>query len=301
VTGRGRALLAASVLVAGPAARAQDFDAARIVTEPLGNGLYVILTEGEGIVAGNVLVSVGADGTLLVDDQVPGTAPKLEAAIAALGGGDVKFVINTDWHVESAGSNALLAGKGAWIIAQENSRQMMLHEHSVNLVTKSFDQPAFAEQALPVISYDTTMRMHFNGDRIDLMHFGPAHTSGDTAVILHARNLAHLGDVFNTSAYPFIDADNGGSLEGLIDFSESALGELEPGAVVIPGHGPVSNYDGLAGYISMLKTIRDRMSALVGSGATLEQVVAARPTSDWDASMGDPAVLIDRAYASMTR
>lgn len=289
MTGPGRALLtagvlAAVVLAAGPAARVQDLEPPRIVTEPVGCGLYVILAEGEGVVAGNVLVSVGDDGTLLVGDQTPGTVPKLEAAIDAVGGSSVAFVIDTDWHADNAGSNALLAGAGSWIIAQEHSRQMLPDEH-----------------ALPVISYDSTMHMRFNGDRIDLMHFGPAHTSGDTAVIFRDRNLVHLGDVFSTSTYPYIDADDGGSLDGLIDFAERVLAELEPGAVVIPGHGPVSNYDGLADYISMLRTIRNRMAALVGSGATLEQVIAARPTSEWDARMGDPDVLIDRAYAAMTR
>jgi glyoxylase-like metal-dependent hydrolase (beta-lactamase superfamily II) len=143
--------------------------------------------------------------------------------------------------------------------------------------------------------------VHFNGDTIDLMHFGPAHTTGDTAVIFRDRNLVHLGDVFNTSGYPYIDADNGGTLDGVIAFCQAVLAELEPGAVVIAGHGPVSNYEGLEDYVVMLSAIRDRMSSLVASGATLEQVVAAELTSDWDHAMGDPTRLIDRAYAGMTR
>ncbi|HEY5568294.1 MAG TPA: MBL fold metallo-hydrolase, partial [Gammaproteobacteria bacterium] len=142
---------------------------------------------------------------------------------------------------------------------------------------------------------------HFNGQRIDLLHFGPAHTTGDTAVIFRELNVVHLGDVFNNAGYPFIDADNGGSLAGIVDFCRGVLDEIDENAVVIPGHGPVSNYGGLADYVAMLSTIRDRIAALVESGATLEQVVAARPTAEWDEARGDPANFIDRAYTSMTR
>ena len=280
---------------------AQDFDQASIVTEQVGDGLYVLIAEGEGVIAGNMLVSIGPSGVLLVDDQVPGVAPKYKAAIARLGGGDIDFVINTHWHFDHADGNQLLAKDGVWFVAQENSRSMMMSDHVINLVDSVREQSAYGAEAWPVITYDKSMRMHFNGERIDLMHFGPGHTTGDTAVLFRDHNIVHLGDVFNTSGYPFIDADNGGSLEGVIAFSESVLAELRPGAVVIPGHGPVSNYQGLVDYISMLKTIRDRMSALIGSGASLEQVIAARPTSDWDAKQGDPLRLIDRAYASMTR
>jgi glyoxylase-like metal-dependent hydrolase (beta-lactamase superfamily II) len=133
------------------------------------------------------------------------------------------------------------------------------------------------------------------------LHPGPAHTTGDTAVILRERNLAHLGDVFNTSGYPFIDADNGGSLAGVISFCERVLEELTAGAVVIPGHGPVSNYQGLADYVTMLTAIHDRLADMIGNNMSLEQVIAAEPTADWDAARGDPLMLIDRAYASMTR
>jgi len=292
--------LLAGLLLAGLAS-AQDFDKARIRVQPVGDGLYVFFGEGEGVIAGNMLVSIGNNGVLLVDDQVPGIAPKYKAEIARLGGGDVDFVINTHWHFDHADGNQVLGPEGARIVAHGNSRRMMMRDNTINLVSQTREQPAYARDAWPVATYDVEMGLHFNGDRVDLMHFGPAHTTGDTAVIFRDRNLVHLGDVFNTSGYPFIDADNGGSLEGVIAFCEAVLAEIEPGAIVIPGHGGVSDYAGLAAYVQMLKTIRDRISALTGSGASLEQVVAARPTSDWDATRGDPTTLIDRAYASMTR
>jgi glyoxylase-like metal-dependent hydrolase (beta-lactamase superfamily II) len=110
-----------------------------------------------------------------------------------------------------------------------------------------------------------------------------------------------MGDVFNNAGYPFIDADNGGSLSGIIAFSEAVLRELNEDTVVIPGHGPVTDYAELADYVAMLRTIRDRIAALIAGGATLEQVVAARPTRGWDEEQGDPAAFLNRSYASLTR
>jgi glyoxylase-like metal-dependent hydrolase (beta-lactamase superfamily II) len=294
-------LLAAAGALATTAASAQDFSTARIVTESIGDGLYVLFGQGENVIAGNMLVSIGEEGVLAVDDMVDGIVPKYKAAIAELGGGPIDFAINTHWHFDHSGGNPVLANDGVWFIAHENSRAMLLKDNVINLVSQTIDQPAYGSKALPVITYDAAMRLHFNGHEIDLLHPGPAHTTGDTAVILRDRNVVHLGDVFNTSGYPFIDADNGGSIDGVISFCEAVLAELDPGAIVIPGHGAISDYQGLADYIAMLKTIRDRMSSLIRSGASLEQVIAARPTSDWDAAKGDPAMLIDRAYTSMTR
>ncbi len=293
----------AAITLAGVAsmAVAQDFDGARIVPEPIADGLTLLVAEGEGVVVGNILASVGASGVLLVDDQQVPLTPKVRSAVAGLGGSGIDFVINTHWHFDHAEGNQGLAQDGVWFVAHENSRSMLMHDNTVNFVTQIFDQPASPPRALPVVTYDDTMRMHFNGHRIELLHFGPAHTTGDTAVLFRDRNVVHMGDVFNTLSYPFIDADNGGSLEGVISFSEHVLAELEPDAIVIPGHGEVSNYDGLVDYIAMLKTIRDRMSSLIRSGASLDQVKAARPTSEWDTKWGDPTTLLDRAYASMTR
>jgi len=155
--------------------------------------------------------------------------------------------------------------------------------------------------ALPAITYDDRMQFHFNGERIDLMYFGSAHTTGDTAVILRGRNVAHLGDVFNTGGYPFIDADNGGDIDGVILFCEGVLREIDENTIVVPGHGPIGTQADLAAYVSMLRTIRERVAMLIADGATLEEVIAANPTAEWDAVRGDPVRLLDRAYASLTR
>ena len=251
-------------------------------------------------VGGNIALSIGANGVLIVDDQFPPMVPKYKATIGELGGGKIDFVINTHWHFDHADGNQTLGPEGTWIVAQENSREMMMKSNVINLVSSKREQPAFGPTALPVTTYDASMRFYFNGERIDLMHFGPAHTTGDTAVIFRGHNIVHMGDVYISSGYPFVDADNGGSLNGVIEFCEGVLKELDEGTIVVPGHGPVARYQDLVDYVAMLTTIRDRVQALVRSGATLQQVVAARPTSEWDEKQGDPANFLNRAYASLS-
>ncbi|HEY5665415.1 MAG TPA: MBL fold metallo-hydrolase [Gammaproteobacteria bacterium] len=293
---RARFFTALASIVMAPLALAQGLGSPEIRSQALGDGFHVLFGPG----AGNMLVSIGDSGVLLVDDGVPAIVDAYRARIVELGGGDIDLAINTHWHFDHADGNQVLGPDGVQLVAHENSRQMMMQDNLINLVSQTFDQPAYAPEAWPEITYDTTMRIHFNGERIDLMHFGPAHTTGDTAVIFRDRNLVHLGDVFNMGGYPFIDADNGGSLEGLIAFCERVLAEIEPGATVIPGHGGVSDYQGLADYIAMLSEIRDSLSSLIEDGASLEQIVAAGPTADWDEVRGDPMMLLNRAYASMT-
>ena len=177
---------------------------------------------------------------------------------------------------------------------------MMKTDHVINLVVSAYEQKAYPESAWPDITFDEDMQFHLNGQTIALMHFGPAHTTGDTAVIFQGSNAVHLGDVFNNAGYPFIDAGNGGGLEGLIEFCEKTLQNIDEDTVVIPGHGPVTDYQGLSGYIEMLSVIRDRMMALIDEGKSLEDVYAAKPTADFDRQMGNNIGFINRAYMSFT-
>lgn len=276
-------------------ARAQDFANVTIETQPLGDGLYVLFGQG-----GNILASMGDDGVFLVDTQFPELVPLYRDAIQQLGGGEIRFVVNTHWHFDHADGNQVLGPDGAGIAAHDNSRRMLLQDNVVNVVSRTIDQPAYTRAALPVLTYGNSMNFHFDGGRIELMHFGPAHTLGDSAVVFHDRDVVHMGDVFNNSGYPFIDADNGGSLNGIIEFCTAVLARLPETAIVVPGHGPVSDFHGLEAYVVMLSEIRDRLSALMSSGATLDQVKAAQITAEWDAEKGDPTMLLDRAFASLS-
>ncbi|HEY8519815.1 MAG TPA: MBL fold metallo-hydrolase [Gammaproteobacteria bacterium] len=268
----------------------------QIREQKIADGFYVLFGVG-----GNIVVSIGEQGVLIVDDQFPEMVPRFQAKIRELGGGDVDFAINTHWHFDHADGNQTLGPAGTWLVSHAVSRDMMTRDNRINLVSQVREQPAYPASALPVITFTESMQFVFNGERIDLLHVGPAHTAGDTAVIFRDRNAVHLGDVFNNAGYPFIDADNGGSLTGIIEFCTRVLAELRPGATVIPGHGPVAKYEDLRDYIEMLTTIRDRISSLIESGASLEQVVAAQPTKEWDAAKGDPASFLNRAYTSLVR
>ncbi len=272
-----------------------DFDA-EIEVQTIAEGFHVLFGVG-----GNIAVSIGSQGVLVVDDQFPQMMPKINAAIADLGGGEIDFAVNTHWHFDHAEGNLALGPAGTWLVSQANSRDMMMAEHLINLVSLSYKQQVYPAAALPVITYDDRMQFHFNGEQIELLHFGPAHTTGDTAVIFRGRNAVHLGDVFNNSGYPFIDADNGGHINGVIGFCEAVLGVIDTDTVVIPGHGPVTDYAALSAYIDMLKTVRDRINKLIEGGADLEGVIAAKPTAGYDETYGDSGLLVDRAYTSLTK
>lgn len=268
-----------------------------IRTQQLADDLYLLFFE----TGGNLLVSIGEQGVLIVDDQFRNRVPAYQARIRELGGGDIDVVINTHWHADHAEGNRVLGASGSWIVSHINSREILKRERIVNTVQRQTTYEPWEEAALPVATFDDTMQVHFNGARIDLMHFGRAHTTGDAAVILRNHNVVHLGDVFNTSSYPFIDADNGGHVDGVIEFCEGVLMQIDANTVVVPGHGEAGTYEDLRDYVEMVRTVRDRIAALVARGASLDEVVAANPTADWDDELSNSIRFIDRVYANLTR
>jgi glyoxylase-like metal-dependent hydrolase (beta-lactamase superfamily II) len=272
--------------------------AEEIRTEQLADGLYVMYFAAGG---GNIIASIGEQGVLIVDDQFQAMAPKYQARIRELGGENIDFALNTHWHADHTESNLVLGPQGTWIIAQGNSRDMMTRPQVVNTVVRVASYDPYPPAALPVATFEDSMSVHFNGERIDMLHFGPAHTTGDAAVIFREHNVVHMGDVYNNAGYPFIDVDNGGGIDGVIRFCEAVLMEIDADTTVVPGHGPAAGYEDLRDYVAMLQTVRERMSNLVAEGATLEQVIAARPTAEWDDAKGDPIRLLDRAYADLSR
>ena len=290
--------LATTALPSAAQLTAEQLAKMEIKTEKVGDGLYVLFGNG-----GNIGVSVGADGVLIVDDgQFPQLMPRNLEAIRAVGGHRVDLAINTHFHVDHADGNLVLGPTGTWFVAQANTREMLAKDRIVNTVMRPpTAYKPYPAAALPVVTFTEGMQMHFNGETIDLMHVGPAHTTGDAVVFFRNHNVVHTGDVFNNAGYPYIDTDNGGDLDGTITFCEAILREIRPDTVVIPGHGPVGTYDDLAAHIAMLKGVRAKLAELVKSGATLEQVIVAKPTAQWDARYGDPTRIVNRGYASLTR
>ncbi len=271
--------------------------AVEIRAERVADDLYVLFGAG-----GNIAVSFGEQGVLIVDTQFPELAPKIRDAIRELGGGDIDFAINTHWHYDHADGNQRLGPEGVWFIAQTESRRRMTIDNVIDPMSRpAFPQPAYPPAALPIATFDDRMQLHFNDQLIDLLHVGPGHTAGDAAVFFRDRNAVHMGDLFLPQGYPFVDVDNGGSIDGLIAFCRAVLAELNEDAVVIPGHGPIATYADLARFTEMLAAVRDRVAELKAIGATLEQVLAAQPTAEWDERYGMPANFIDRVYVSLPR
>lgn len=281
-----------------------DFETAEVVTEQVGDGLHVLFGLG-----GNIAVSIGTDGVLIVDDQFPEMVPKIRAAIEALGretgaGSEIDYVINTHWHFDHAQGNLTLGPGGTRILAHANARHDMAQGGLINLVIARYRQEPYPEEALPTITYTRGMRLHFNGEQIDLIHAGPAHTTGDTAVIFRGQNAVHFGDVFVTTGYPFVDVDSGGDIDGMIAFCRTVLDELPEDAVVIPGHGRITDRAAVEAYVGMLEAVRSRVADLIAEGKTKEQVIAAKVTAEFDETYGPESAslgFVDRVYASLTR
>ena len=276
-----------------------DLQGAQITTEKVADGLYVLFGVG-----GNIGVSIGEDGVLIVDDQFPQVMDKIEAAIGEIGGDGVDYAVNTHWHFDHAEGNLALGPKGTTIVAHSKARVDMAKGGLVNLVIAKYQQQPYPKAALPVITFDDRMQIHFNDNQIELMHFSPAHTNGDAAVVFRKQNAVHLGDVFNNTGYPFIDVDSGGSIDGMIEFCQQTLDAVGPDAIIIPGHGPVTDTATLSRYIDMLKSVRSRVAEMIADGKSLDEVVNAKPTADFDEVYGPETAslgFVNRVYTSLSK
>ena len=229
---------------------------------------------------------------------------KILRSLRKIGGKSVDYVINTHWHFDHAEGNLAFGPDGAKIVAHENSRNMMLNPKPINLSFIVYPQQPYPLNSVPQITYQETMKLHLNGEQIELYHFGHAHTTGDTAVFLRNSNVLHMGDVFNMTGPPFIDAGNGGSIDGIIRFCEEVLKVVNDKTIVVPGHGPISTTEDLQTYIDMLIVVRDRIQQGIQQGKSLQEIIDTDPTKEWRDMFGDgPFIVgvIDRAYAGMTK
>ncbi len=263
-----RAALLASALLAAPlpALAQTDWSKVEIRTETVTSGLAVLFGAG-----GNIAVSHGADGTILVDDQYAPLTPKIEAAITALGAPPAEWLINTHWHGDHSGGNENFGKAGAMIMAHDHVRERMASEQTV----RGKAVPPSPKGALPVLTYHDGITLHLNGDTIKVMHAPHAHTDGDSILHWQGANVFHMGDLFfNKVSLPFIDLDSGGSAYGVLAAAKRVAALTDEKSVIIPGHGPLATKADRAAYRARLADVIAAVESAKAAGKTLDQVTA---------------------------
>lgn len=288
------AVAALALLAAAPLAAQQDFSQVEIKASKVRGNIWIL--NGTG---GNIGVSVGPDGVLIVDDKFAPLAEKIRAALKEVGGGQLKFILNTHWHGDHTGANPVF-GPEAPIIAHTNVRQRLATEQRRGeRVTPPMDPKGW-----PVITFDDSVSVHFNGEEIRALHFPHGHTDGDSIIFFTGSNVAHLGDDFFAGRFPFVDLDSGGDVEGLAENIAEVIDELPADAAIIPGHGPLSTLDDLKAYHGMLvettNLVRDKMEA----GKTLEQIKAEglpEKWKDWGSGFINTERWLETIHKSLSR
>ncbi len=273
-------LLTTALLLLTSAAGAQGTDFSKIEIKPtrITNNFYTL--EGSG---GMIGVLTGPDGVLMVDAQFAQLSDKIAAAVKTLSnGGQIKYLVNTHVHGDHTGGNENFGKMGVTIFARDELRNRLIKPNPNANGTPASSAPA---AALPVVTYSGKLVFHLNGDDVELIPIAVAHTDGDTLVRFPRNDILMTGDYFRSAGYPNIDRANGGSLKGMIEGLNVAINLCGPNTKVIPGHGATVDKSGLVAHRDMIMAVRDKVAQLVRQGKTLEEVVAAKPTSDFDSKI----------------
>jgi cyclase len=257
--------------------QAPDFSKVEIKTTQLADNFFTL--EGQG---GTISVLTGPDGVLLVDSEFAPLTDKLVAAIKKISNKPIRFLIDTHVHGDHTGGNENFAKLGTLIFSRDQLRTRLEHPNSATDGTPGKPAPALA---LPVVTYDGPVSIHLNGENVRLLPIRNAHTDGDTLVSFPQHDILAVGDYYRGIGYPFVDLKNGGSLQGLLDGLGATIGRAGPHTKIIPGHGPVTDRNGLIAQRDVILAVRDKVAALVAQGKTLEEVIAAKPTVEFDAQV----------------
>lgn len=264
-------MISAGLLAAGMSASvsAQDWDKVEVRAQELRDGMYALFGAG-----GNLGVSIGEDGVILVDDQYAPLTDKIRAAIANLSDAPIRYVINTHFHGDHTGGNENL-GDTAVIVAHDNVRQRMSEGAFVKAFNMKMDpQPA---AALPSITFSAEMSLHMNGQDVRAIHVKNAHTDGDSIIHFRGANILHMGDLMFNGMFPFIDVPNGGDVDGVLVGLGKAIEAADDETIVIPGHGAVTDKAGLIAYRDTIAELRGIVATLKAEGKTLEEVKGMSP------------------------
>lgn len=276
---RSIAFLAVAMIAATPGTAQRDMSKVEIKVERLAPGVAVLFGAG-----GNIGLSHGEDGNVLIDDQFAPLTDRIMGAVRSVDPNPVKFVVNTHWHGDHSGGNENLGKAGAVIIAHDNVRRRM----SVDQFSKRFGKTAASPKvALPVVTFGQGVTLNLNGDVVRIIHVKAAHTDGDSLVYWQKANVLHMGDTFfHKMSLPFIDLDSGGSIDGAIAAVRAGLALAAPGVKIIPGHGPMATRDELAAYLAMLVDVRGKVAVARRAGKSLAQIKAANPAKRYEVAGG---------------
>ena len=289
-------LLLTVVCVFTATAQAQtDFSKVQMKATKVAGNVYML--EGAG---GNIGVSVGDDGLLIVDDQFAPLADKIRAALKGIADKKLKFILNTHWHGDHTGGNVAF-GPEATIIAHDNVRKRLATEQKSTVFNTT--TPPSPKEALPVITFDQSLSVHFNGEDIRAIHFPHGHTDGDSVIFFSTSNVVHLGDDFFAGRFPFVDLESGGSVEGLVKNIGELVNKIPADAKLIPGHGPLSTLDDLKSYHRMLQQTTEIVKQKIAAGKTLDQIKSEGLPAEWK-PWGEGFIKTDRwvetIYKSLT-
>jgi len=285
-----RLCLAAALASSAAIAQQQDFSKVEIKATKVAGSVWML--EGSG---GNIGVSAGEDGLVMVDAQFAPLVPKVKAALAKISPKPVRYLLNTHWHFDHVGGNAGMADTAA-ILAHENVRKRMQAGAEILGMKIAPAEPS----ALPILTYQHDVTIWLNGEPVRALHVPPGHTDGDTVVFFTKSNVVHMGDDFVTYGFPFVDLDSGGSVRGMVAAIDELLPQIPADAKIIPGHGPLST-------VADLKKFRNRLDEIVAlvarglkSGKTVEQLQKEKllaPYDDWNG----PFVKADQFLATVAR
>ncbi len=257
----------------------RDMSNVQITAEKINDKLFML--QGAG---GNIVISMGDDGVLMIDDQFAPLSEKIMTKVKELSGGEVEFLINTHWHGDHTGGNENFGKAGATIIAHENVRKRMAR--GLTKIESGRDLPPAPSVALPLITFTDDMKVHFNGDDLHLFHFHTGHTDGDGIIYFSGQNVIHMGDTFFKDRYPFIDLKSGGSVDGLLKTIDQVLFMVDDDTVIVPGHGSLANKADLMRYKEVISELSEKVTMMKKEGKTEEEIVAAGISAKYDDTWG---------------
>lgn len=261
------------ILCIAPIALAQrDFSKVEVKAAKIAGSVYMITGAG-----GNIGVSIGDDGIVMIDDQYAPLAPKIEAALKTLTDKPLRFILNTHYHGDHTGGNEAF-GKSAPIVAHENVRKRL----SMTTARLGTTTPPSPPGALPVLTFNDSVTIHLNGEDVRAVHTPHGHTDGDSVIWFTKSNVVHMGDQFFNGFFPFVDRENGGSIRGLIANLDKILATVPDDVKIIPGHGPLSDKNGLRAFVAILRATSAAVEAGIAAGKSLDQLKSEKVLGAWD-------------------